>query len=542
MTSKPPPSSSPTADASDIGTEETIVPHTSGATSSIGEDETIAPPSGAGRQPAFDSGVGPVELPAGTRAGEYLVEGLIGEGGFGRVYRGIHPVIGKPVAIKVLHLRYSADPDIVSRFVAEARAVNQIGHDGIIDIFAFGTLPDGRHYYVMELLEGITLRELIRDRGRLDIDESISILRQVGGALDAAHAAGVAHRDFKPDNIFLTPRDGGWRVTLLDFGVAKLMGDAQVDHRTETGASVGTPAYMAPEQVVGKSVDHRADIYAFGVVAFHMLAGRLPFEADSAFSLMAAHVNEEPPDLAAHVGDLPPGIADAVRWALAKSPADRPPDLAAFTQRLSTFGTQPPGAGLPTPTITTGFERPSRGPMYAAAAAVLALLAVGGWWLSNRGPASEASADAVVGSAVVPTGSATPAPPPPVAAVPDAAVPDAAPDVSPPDAALPAVVALRFEGAPDGAEVFDGEGTALGALPGPIELPRGDTLVNLEIRADGYLDQPLSVTPARDQTVRIDLTPRPKPKVQRRRTRTPTPPTPQDGAGKKPGADSLEPF
>ena len=139
-----------------------------------------------------------VEITSGTMIGEYEVEQMLGEGGFGRVYRAVHPVIGKAVAIKVLGREYSSRPEIVSRFIAEARAVNQIRNRHIVDIFAFGELPDGRQYFVMELLEGATLDQYLSAKGRLPIHEALPVLQGVARALDAAHAAGIAHRDLKP--------------------------------------------------------------------------------------------------------------------------------------------------------------------------------------------------------------------------------------------------------------------------------------------------------------------------------------------------------
>src|SRR5262245_5910185 len=189
------------------------------------------------------------DLQPGTTVGEYQVEGKLGEGGFGAVYRAVHPLIGKHAAIKVLNRQYSSNPQMVSRFIAEARAVNQIRHKSIIDIFSFGTLEDGRQYYVMELLEGVTLDKFIKRNGRLSPEVAIPVLRSVARALDAAHAAGIAHRDLKPENIFLTfDEDGVIVPKLLDFGIAKLLGDsALTGHRTRTGTPMGTPHYMSPE-------------------------------------------------------------------------------------------------------------------------------------------------------------------------------------------------------------------------------------------------------------------------------------------------------
>src|SRR5262245_7804770 len=167
------------------------------------------------------------DLQPGTTVGEYQVEGKLGEGGFGAVYRAVHPLIGKAAAIKVLNRQYSSNPQMVSRFIAEARAVNQIRNRNIIDIFSFGAIDDGRQFFVMELLEGMPLDRYIKQKKHLAPEEVIPILRGVARALDAAHAAGIAHRDLKPENVFLIFEDDGEVFPkLLDFGIAKLLGDA----------------------------------------------------------------------------------------------------------------------------------------------------------------------------------------------------------------------------------------------------------------------------------------------------------------------------
>ncbi len=236
-------------------------------------------------------------LQAGAHVGEYVVESLIGAGGFGTVYRARHPLIGKLAAVKVLSRQYSADPEIVSRFVDEARAVNQIRHRNIIDIFSFGQLDDDRSFYVMELLDGQPLDEVIEQRGALPLGEAIPILRGIARALDAAHASGVAHRDLKPENIFLArDSDGGVFPKLLDFGIALLLGDraAEQQHKTRTGAPMGTPFYMSPEQCRGRDVDHRTDFYAFGCVAYKLLTGDVPFDGEAHMDVLMKQIGEEP--------------------------------------------------------------------------------------------------------------------------------------------------------------------------------------------------------------------------------------------------------
>src|SRR5262245_25851487 len=190
--------------------------------------------------------------------GEYRVEGKLGQGAFGMVFKATHPLIGKVVAIKVLARKYSVDPEIVSRFMAEARAVNQIRHRNIIDIFSFGTLDDGRQYYVMEYLDGEPLDALLDRAGNLSLADALPILRGIAKALDAAHAKGICHRDLKAENVFLAndPDGNGVWPKLLDFGIAKLLGpEDNFKYKTRTGMPVGTPYYMSPEQCRGRDVD-----------------------------------------------------------------------------------------------------------------------------------------------------------------------------------------------------------------------------------------------------------------------------------------------
>ena len=264
------------------------------------------------------------DLPAGSMVGEYRVEQKIGEGGFGKVYAAVHRVIGKRAAVKVLAGAFAGSPGVVARFVAEARAVNRVRHRHIVDIFAFGTVASGHPFLVMELLEGATLARSLELRGHLSPAEAIPILRQVARALDAAHAAGIVHRDLKPDNVFLCSEAGGGLVKLLDFGIAKLLGPGPAAHRTRTGAPVGTPLYMAPEQCRGEAVDPRTDIYALGVMAHVMLTGTLLFDGPSAVDIMFQHTRDEPAAMSTVRADLPPLLDEPVLRMLAKAPADRP--------------------------------------------------------------------------------------------------------------------------------------------------------------------------------------------------------------------------
>ncbi|MGE0871080.1 MAG: serine/threonine-protein kinase [Kofleriaceae bacterium] len=277
-------------------------------------------------------------LGPGMMVGDYRIEEKIGEGGMGEVYSAVHPLISKRAAIKLLRREMCSDPGAVERFIDEARVVNQIGHPNLVDIFTFGQLTDGRHYLVMEWLKGESLRTRLT-RGPIGFEEVCAILRPLGKALEAAHAAGVVHRDLKPDNIFLVDvRDEPPQVKLLDFGIAKL---ANTDHRmeqTRSGAIVGTPKYIAPEQAKGLSVDHRSDIYSLGGIAFEMFTGRPPFVANSAMEVVSKHLVEPPVAPSTLVSGLPREIDALVLCMLAKEPADRPslPEILSALERHRT--------------------------------------------------------------------------------------------------------------------------------------------------------------------------------------------------------------
>src|SRR3954469_11911527 len=207
----------------------------------------------------------------GRRVGNYQIIRSLGEGGMGAVYMAEHPRIGKQVAIKVLHARLCADPGVVSRFFQEARGVNEIRHPNIVDIADFGETEDGVFYFVMELLSGRTLRERLSQGGALPVGEGLAIAQQVADALGAAHRVGIVHRDLKPDNIFLLDdsRKETPPIKLFDFGIAKLLrSEPSSPHRTAPGQVMGTLSYMAPEQMEGREVDARTDIYALGVVLY----------------------------------------------------------------------------------------------------------------------------------------------------------------------------------------------------------------------------------------------------------------------------------
>jgi serine/threonine-protein kinase len=489
------------------------------------------------------------DLEPGRMVGEYVVDGPLGRGAFGAVFRATQPLIGKVVAIKVLARRFSVDPEMVSRFIAEARAVNQIRHRHIIDIFSFGQLDDGRHYYVMEYLDGEPLDARI-DRGRIALADALPILRGIARALDAAHAKGVAHRDLKAENVFLgRDPDGGVFPKLLDFGIAKLLApEDDHKHKTRTGTPVGTPYYMSPEQCRGKDVDHRTDLYAFGVLAYRMLTAEYPLDADDYMSIMIRQLADQPAPPSTLVDELPRGIDDAIASLMQKDPADRPPCLrdavgameaaaehAGIVVGATTWDpqtgpegrayvTQPPGGPRLRGSMSSG--RPALGSVRRAALAPAkrrSRLAIA---IAVAGVLALAALAIVL--ALPGDDEPRPAAPSPVVRP---AEPAPAPKQPPPrtePAPAPRTITVTVSGVPEGTEVLVG-GDIVGTAPGPVQLPRGDAPIVLVFKADGYLPVSRSIAPNRDQPLMLAL---------KKRGAAPTGPT-RHGPGKD---DILDPF
>jgi eukaryotic-like serine/threonine-protein kinase len=518
------------------------------------------------RQKGDLSGAPP--LPPGAQVGEYVVEELLGEGGFGSVYRASHPVIGKTVAIKILHAHYSANPQIVARFVAEARAVNRIRHPNIVDIFGFGQIDDGRRYYVMELLEGIPLDRYLRTSGPVPPEVAIPLMLGLAQALDAAHAAGIAHRDLKPENVFIAVRDRGRAaVKLLDFGIAKLLTDsAPGDVKTRTGTPLGTPQFMSPEQCRGKVVNHRTDIYSLGILIHRVLTGSLPFDSEDPLELLNLQASALSPSMSSVHPSLPPALDEPVFQMLQKDPEDRPESVLAAVDALaeaarrsgiavpeesadvplSAIGwTRPeslePGvrighgesadaatlpapdgsprgrsSGLKSPHMTPG-ERAARSSLGASHSpvapakgprwlgAAAVVVALGlGVVLAVRGRGSP-QPERFTGAQSSALATATS----PAIATAIAIAPPASPSSSASLSATPppaADVTLTVSSGPPGTKVLLGE-TVLGTVPGEVRLPRGTAPLTLRFIAKGYAPQDMAVLPDRDSTISIALRP-----------------------------------
>lgn len=264
-----------------------------------------------------------VELGAGDRIGLYTLTGReVGSGGFGKVYEATHPQLELRVAIKIQDT--FGDPRAHERALREAAALARIQHRNVVRIFDAGELGAGRHYLAMELLTGEPLDAVLAG-GLLPRDRMVSILTAIGGALDAIHSRGIVHRDLKPSNVFLCRDDDGEIYPkLIDFGIAKDLSASGDRNLTRTGAVIGTPSYMSPEQCSGEpNLDARSDIYALGLLAYHMLAGKPPFDG-GLIEAAHHHLYSPVPSLREACPDLSPAVDAAFARVLAKQPADRP--------------------------------------------------------------------------------------------------------------------------------------------------------------------------------------------------------------------------
>ncbi len=454
--------------------------------------------------------------------GEYVILRKLGEGGFGAVYEALHPVIGKRAAVKVLHAQYSADEAVTSRFAAEARAVNQIRHKNIVDIFSFGELPDGRQYYVMELLEGVPLDLYLERAGQLALGECLAILAEIAKALKAAHDAGIAHRDLKPENVFLRLDDEQLvHPKILDFGMAKLLAPGTLPvHKTRSGAPIGSPRYMSPEQCRGVEVDHRTDVYAFGCMAYRMLAGVPPFDGGTALELMMAHVSATPSPLSNIGPDLGPKLDEALLKMMEKLPENRPQGiLEAFESlRLAAPATDlevTPGASLIASSLLLEMAQ-ERSEVKAPALDVsrlrrtpggsqlvpprarhfwpwvltpLLLGAIAFAWLQEQGRMHQHNAAT---SATVSIRTVAPAA--------TAVVP------AKPAATEVPKVAITINTYPSHAELYLGK-EKVGVAPGPLSLPQGEAPLTLMVKSLGHHPQTVQFVPSGDKTLRVALQP-----------------------------------
>jgi serine/threonine protein kinase len=304
----------------------------------------------------------------------YRVLSELGQGGMATVYRAQDMVLGRIVALKVLHPQYARDPDFLARFQAEARAAANLAHPNIVDVFDVGQDGD-RHYIVMEYVQGRDLKSVIRTQAPLPIPRAVDLEIQICAAVGYAHRNGLIHRDVKPQNVLVTAED---RIKVTDFGIARAVAEAAP---TEPGTVWGTAQYLAPEQALGKLASPASDVYALGVVLYEMLVGRLPFEGDTRQALVMQHVQAEPAPLRQLNAQVPAELEAIVSQAMAKEPTQRYPNADEFGQALrayrrrgedltTTISTVKPGVGV-APSVGA---RPRPGTDWPAV--ILGLLAV----------------------------------------------------------------------------------------------------------------------------------------------------------------------
>jgi eukaryotic-like serine/threonine-protein kinase len=487
---------------------------------------------------------------AGQSFGNFQVVRLLGEGGFGEVYEAENPFLQRRAAIKVLHTGMVQDPELVRRFLNEARAASAIRHPNIIDVFDAGVTPEGEPYILMEFLEGDSLQKVLLERGRIPLRTVQEIARQAGSALAAAHAAGIVHRDLKPENVFLIPDEGmpmGFRAKVLDFGIAKVKhrDDQNSTMKTQAGLLMGSPAYMSPEQCRDSSdVDLRTDIYSMAIMVYEMLAGVTPFASKSATEMLVMQIMADPPPLRQQVSDVPDYVEQAVMRALAKDREARYGSVDYFVGAL--HGTHPAltaqgsaAAGMDGPpsgsiysTHGFGYQRtpaPVRvdnfasrvgltpGPVLVPSPTITTLSHATGEASPSHLPSeSDFDLEAVkpkrwplvlvlgaVAAAVVlflvfrPTGQ--PAAPVSGAAGAQKALPSAASESSP-------TVVVRIQSSPAGANVIDDKDqSAVGMTPLQKSYPRGNGTTGLILRLAGYKDKSIAVALDGNSSTTVEL-------------------------------------
>jgi serine/threonine protein kinase len=476
---------------------------------------------------------GQLELQEGAVLGNYQLERLLGEGSMGRVFQARHVRLGRQVALKVLRPEHARDVSFVQRFFQEARTVNQINHEHIVEVFDFvDESPDGHVYCVMELLRGQSLTALLKEEG-LTLERVQRMAVQVCAALGAAHQVGVVHRDIKPDNLFISHRSGQPDfVKVLDFGVAKLITTQTGVSLTGTldGTIIGTPAYMAPEQAAGLPVDARADIYAVGNILYEMISGHPPFQASAFGQLVVQIITQPPPALPSHLPSgerVPAELAELVMRCLAKEPEQRPQQLAEVTTSLLLMPMAPASA-LKTEAVVEEAERPTlrmrvpgllrdRRLQVSAALAGLALVSGITTWTglhSLREPEAVASARATAS----PTSSAS------GAGVPVAGASDP--------------VTLTVQSSPPGAKVVRLDtGEELGVTPLTKALNRAAVPPQLRVELAGYVPLERSVELKQDSAAAELSVPLVKSSAGPRRS-------PARGTGRKGGSRDavIDPF
>jgi len=429
---------------------------------------------------------------------EYQVNDLLGRGGMSFVFLAQERELNRQVAIKVLPLQLMSGGDFAERFEREGKISASLDHPNIVPIFRVGASSTFL-WYTMKRIRGRSLEQIIHERGGLPLPQVLSVVQQVGSALHYAHRQGVVHRDVKPANVMI--EDSGWAL-VCDFGIARAFGSVSL---TQTGASIGTPRYMAPEQVEGQPVDGRSDQYSLGILTWEALAGKLPFDGESVGELIRKHLLEPAPRLETVRPDLPRQVSDAVYRAMSKKPAERFADVAAFVRALGGVTDQGARVSAEFGNITVPIATPGssdaptirftplrrRRVVLAALVAGTLLVGAGAWWALRPSSAANGATPARGDSTsrrVLGTDSArrseTPPPPPP-----------------PPPPAAPTAPAARFRLSistqPTGILYLDGRQMRSTPVIG-LDVPAGRRRV--QVKRDGFasFDTVLTAQPGQD--------------------------------------------
>lgn len=398
-------------------------------------------------------------------AGRFEIEARIGAGGMGTVYRAVQSPLGRRVALKILKQDVSWDPDTVTRFHREAKAMSLLVHPNTVRVFDFGQTPEGLLYLAMEMLEGELLTDKIDREGQLDVVDAIRVTQQVLASLHEAHSKGIVHRDLKPDNIFLAGVDGHEEpvVKVLDFGIAKVVqGENEFDQlETQAGTVFGTPRYMSPEQAQGKTLDPRTDLYSVGVLIYQLLTGTAPFIDEDAVVVMAKHIQTKPvaPRALAPERPIPTRLEKSVLKALEKAPAKRFQSADEMVRALERCvpevrAIEAEGRGF--------FQRAPFGALAIGLVVLLGFIGAAGWIISSADdPVSAQQAPSGVTSSTATVTATTPA----------------APEIT--------VGVLTSE--PTGALVYRGE-DLIGTTPLRFPLNAEDGRLEVKLRLVGYAD------------------------------------------------------